>query len=82
MPVDYIEAYEYSSNNREQLLRGERCGCFYCLAVFSPREIERWLEEGSETAVCPRCGIDSVIGEGAGFPVTREFLEKMKGHWF
>jgi len=82
MQADYIEAHEFCSNNREQLLQGETCGCFFCLAVFSPLEIERWLQEGTGTAVCPCCGIDSVIGEGAGFPVTREFLEKMKGHWF
>jgi len=82
MPADYIEAHKFSSGNREQLLRDERCGCFYCLAVFSPREIERWLKEGPGTAVCPHCGIDAVIGEGSGFPVTREFLEKMKGQWF
>jgi hypothetical protein len=35
-----------------------------------------------QTAICPRCGIDSVIGDESGYPVTREFLAAMKAHWF
>jgi hypothetical protein len=33
------------------------------------------------TALCPRCGIDSVIGSDSGFPVERGFLRRMKQHW-
>jgi hypothetical protein len=29
-----------------------------------------------------RCGVDSVIGSAAGFPITREFLEAMNRRWF
>ena len=25
--------------------------------------------------MCPYCGIDSVIGESSGYPITREFME-------
>ncbi len=47
--------------NREALQRVDRCGCFYCLAIFDPQEIEEWIEDdGGDTALCPRCGIDSV----------------------
>jgi hypothetical protein len=31
---------------------------------------------------CPRCGIDSVIGDQSGFPITPEFPERMKRYWF
>ena len=34
------------------------------------------------TATCPRCGIDSVIGDASEFPVTTEFLQKMQRRWF
>lgn len=47
---------------------------------FFPTEIKNWL--GEETAVCPHCGIDAVIGEGSGYPITKQFLEKMKQYWF
>lgn len=34
------------------------------------------------TALCPRCGIDSVIGSPSGYPVTPEFLGRTREHWF
>ena len=58
------------------------CGCFHCLKIFSPSEITSWLEEGSGTAICPYCGIDAVIGESAGHPITAAFLKKMNKHFF
>nr|QGW61148.1 hypothetical protein ICEMyc226_00116 [Mycolicibacterium sp.] len=35
-----------------------------------------------QTALCPYCGIDAVIGDAAGYPITREFLEAMRAQWF
>jgi len=51
------------------------------LATFAPTEIEDWTDD-DETAICPRCGIDSVIGSESNFPITSDFLKKMRGHWF
>ena len=82
MSADYIDAHEYSSNHREQLLHDKKCGCFYCLTIFSPQEITDWVEDVSGTAICPYCSIDSIIGESSGFPITKDFLNKMKSHWF
>jgi len=61
------------------------CGCFYCCAVFPPGGIDEWVDEQDgegQTALCPRCGIDSVIGDRAGFPITPEFLGRMNEYWF
>lgn len=80
--MDYIEAHKHSSNHKSQLSNDNICGCFYCLAIFNPKDITEWIKDYSGTAVCPYCGIDSVIGESSGFPITKEFLEKMKLHWF
>lgn len=79
---DYIEAHKYSINHKELLLKDKKYGCFYCLTIFSPQEIEEWIEDTSGTAICPYCGIDSVIGESSGYPITKEFLSKMKEQWF
>ncbi len=58
---------------------------FYCTATFLPADVREWTD-GSEgvgqTALCPRCGIDSVIGSASGYPLTAEFLAAMKAHWF
>ena len=41
------------------------------------------MEDGEEvTAICPHCGVDSVIGEKSGFPITQEFLKAMHKRWF
>ena len=79
---DYIKAHEFSSNNKKQLSQDTKCGCFYCLTIFDPKEIKFWISDKHGTATCPYCGIDSVIGESSGFPITAEFLEKMKAYWF
>jgi len=81
------EAHKYSSKHREEILNSEICGCFYCEAIFNPSEIEEWVDEDKnnigQTALCLKCGIDSVIGEKSGFPVNeKEFLEEMYKYWF
>jgi hypothetical protein len=47
---------------RQQGIRNSKCGCFYCLETFDGAEIRQWTDEGI-TALCPRCGIDSVLSE-------------------
>lgn len=79
---DYILAHKYSSNHKESLLHDKTCGCFYCLIIFHPKEINFWIKDKHGTAVCPYCGIDSVIGESSGYPITESFLAKMRKYWF
>ena len=76
---DHISAHEWSSYHRETLRESAVCGCFYCLKVFLPSEIEDWTDD-DDTALCPKCGIDSVIGSVSGYPIQREFLSKMDLH--
>jgi hypothetical protein len=82
---DHIRAHKHCSYHREEVMRSKVCGCFYCLAVFNPTEILDWIDEKNDigqTALCPKCGIDSVIGSESGFPISKEFLEKMQQYWF
>ena len=81
MEQNHIAAHKFSSHHRALLERDSRCGCFYCVRIFSPSEIVDWLEEEG-TAQCPYCGIDSVIGESCGYPITEEFLRSMHDYWF
>ncbi|HSN91179.1 MAG TPA: hypothetical protein VLS93_08110 [Anaeromyxobacteraceae bacterium] len=84
--ADLETAHRRSSNHRAEVLSSESCGCFYCCSVFHPTEIEDWVDEdragAGQTALCPRCGIDSVIGSNAGIPLTQEFLSRTKAYWF
>ena len=87
---DIIAAHTHCSLHRAEILRSTICGCFYCLAIFRPSEVQDWIEEppkfgisaSGKSALCPRCGIDSVIGSSSGYPITVEFLTRMKEHWF
>ncbi len=82
----HILAHERSIFHKSEIISSEICGCFYCLETFPPSEIEEWtdqdFEDKEETALCPKCGIDSVIGSASGFPITKEFLLRMHNHWF
>lgn len=66
------------------MLKNEKvCGCFYCLNIFSSDDINDWITSDSiPTARCPFCGIDSVIGKGSGYDITKEFLKEMNDYWF
>ena len=83
--LPHVGAHKHSSNHRPELERSEVCGCFYCLAVFPLSKVSEWIDEVNDigtTAMCPECGIDSVIGAASGFPITVEFLGSMGAYWF
>ncbi len=81
--LEILRAHDYCTANQSDLRQSQRAGCFYCLAVFDAKEVKEWIPDKTDmTALCPRCGIDSVIPENAGFPLTEEFLREMYDHWF
>src|SRR5581483_9226086 len=81
MPPGIVDAHKHSSMHREEVLRSDCCGCFHCFRVFAPAEIAEWIDNG-QTALCPYCPVDSVIGSASGYPITKEFLEEMHKYWF
>jgi len=83
MDIDDIlrDAHQHCRKNRAELERSEMWGCFYCERIFAPTTVEEWVD-GGQTAMCPYCGIDSVIGSAAGIDLTPEFLRKMNDFWF
>jgi hypothetical protein len=84
---DIKQAQRHASWHRDDVLRSAICGCYCCRQTFSPTEIKDWIDEwetdGSlHTALCPRCGVDAVLGNLSGFPITPEFLQAMHDYWF
>jgi hypothetical protein len=79
---DEIVAHAFAKDNREKLKKDDLCGCFHCLTIFHPNLIEDWNLKGGNTAFCPYCSIDSIIGKYAGYPITKEFLLSMSKYWF
>jgi hypothetical protein len=82
-PRDILDAaHKHSSCHRDELDRSAVCGCFYCCETCAPAEIEDWCDD-EDTALCPTCGIDSVIGSASGYPVAEQpFLKSMHERWF
>ena len=81
----YILAHARSHHHRRDVLESRQCGCFHCGQVFRPTEIVRWkdVEDGvGQTALCPKCGLEAVLGDKSGYPLTSRFLRKMNKHWF
>ena len=76
-----VAAHKHCTNHREEVSASEICGCFYCLEIYSPMELTDWIDE-NKTALCAKCGIDSVIGSSSGYPMTKEFLHDMHEYWF
>lgn len=85
-PVDVRAAHAHSSLHRTEVEASELCGCFYCGARYPPSKITEWVDGSAEgvgqTALCPECGIDSVIGDRSGFVLSDDFLATMKRYWF
>jgi len=81
MNEEVIAAHMFCSNHKDKLTKDKKCGCFYCLEIFDPSEITDWLDV-EDMALCPFCGIDSIIGESSGYPVTKPFLKEMHDYWF
>jgi len=89
-------AHRFSTRNFEDAKRSQNCGCFSCLAVFpghevisSYPEVQGYYAEidgteriDTQTADCPRCGLDSVLPGNSGLPIEDEnFLRAMQTRW-
>ena len=80
------EIHTHSTANREEVEASSRCACFYCQEVFRATEVKDYIVEPSmdyrETALCPRCGADTILGDAAGIPFYKELIEKLHRHYF
>jgi hypothetical protein len=77
---DMEAAHRHCTGNQAALQQSRQAGCFYCIEVYPAEDLEFISIE--QTAICPRCGIDSVLADRSGLPLTREFLKRMHEYWF
>lgn len=57
---ELIKKHKCAIENKQELEKADKCGCFYCNKIYTPKEIVNWTDN-QQTAVCPYCGVDSVI---------------------
>ena len=77
----YKGAHKHSMHNRKEIRKSDVCGCFQCLKIYPASRVVEWTDK-EETALCPKCGVDSVIGEESRYPITRKFLSNMYERYF
>lgn len=81
---ELLEAFKHTTSNRAQLESSTTC---------APQEVVAWagLDISSfddpasaqgETALCPRCGSEALIGDRSGVAITADFLHRMNLAWF
>jgi hypothetical protein len=89
--ADFESVHRYSSNNRSLLASSKLAGCFYCGAIYDASGVKDWVDGGHTesgelddgvTALCPRCGIDSVLPDAAPIILDGNLLAEMREHWF
>ena len=86
MKVDLEQAHKHSSNNRVEISQSDLCGCFHCCSIFESLKIYEWIDEDKDgvgqTALCPECDVDAVIGDRSGYKIDKVFLQGMFERWF
>lgn len=79
---EHLKRAHQASKDHREAVEANTCGCFYCLKTFPGSEVSTWSWKGTR-ALCPYCGIDSVLPTGPEIPVEDpEFLKAMHGLWF
>ncbi len=76
-----VDALKHASKHRAEVEASGRCGCFFCFRTFPPSLIKTWTDS-DQTALCPSCGVDSVIGSESAHRLDDMFLRKMHQHHF
>lgn len=73
--------HKYCICNERNLADSTKCGCFSCHKIYKPEEITNWVyDKKGRTAICPYCGIDSVL-PGNVVELSEEYLRKMNKIW-
>lgn len=76
-----ITAHEFCSDNKSSIFASKRCGCFYCGKTCEPSHVKEWVDKKGKTALCPHCGIDSLLGD-ADVSFDETLLKEMHKIWF
>ena len=74
-------ARTHASNHRREIEASDRCACFFCFGTFKASDIKSWID-ANQTALCPRCGVDSVLGSASNQRLDDWFLRGLHTQFF
>lgn len=78
--IELKRIHKLCDNHRTAIEKSNLCGCFYCRRTFKPSEIYEWIDS-EDTALCPKCGIDSVLVLDDTIDNTAMLVD-MSMYWF
>ena len=78
---------KYNNSHYDLLKKSDKIGCYCCCKFFNFADIEEWITErridNGLTAMCPTCGIDSVLPSLIeDVEITEEVLHKLRDKMF
>ena len=80
---DLMRIHQHSIFNEDRLKSIHRAGCFSCESILQIDEIKDWVDAPpNRTALCPHCGIDSVLAEDADLELSDALLKTMYEFFF
>ena len=65
---------------RKEIENAELCGCYCCERMYVPETILDWVDNNL-TAICPRCGIDSVVAYRPAEDGSIEIFKRKLAKW-
>lgn len=68
---DYSKA---AIRNKRTIQQSNMCACYYCQRYFFASLIREYVDR-DDTALCPYCGIDSVIGDASGLDISEQRIK-------
>ena len=74
-------AHGHSFKNRVEIENSGLCVCFNCKSAHFSILVRQYVDSG-ETALCPGCSVDTLIGDASGFDLTPAFVQAMHTYWF
>lgn len=75
--------FKHTANNEIEILTSENCSCVFCRHTYSARLVKDWVSDNKGTnAICPNCGIDSVVGDSSGYTFDKEELKQINLYFF
>lgn len=89
--IDYDEQLQslarWNKEHKKLLENSTNAGCYYCCEIYPASEIKEWVRsyrrkgEKPDCALCPKCGIDSVLPD-VKVTLTLDILKAMHLYWF
>ncbi len=76
--------YSRIHGNDREILNSDTCSCIFCRQTYSAREISDWIPnpDGTLNAICPICGMDTVIGDKKQGRIDHDDLKEINLRFF